>query len=512
MHISKQGIIIGLTLVGSIGSLLTFARLWQLKEWRLDRLREHLRAEGFFRQLFGIMRPAVILLFILIALSGTPIDIITTILLGALAAIASVQLALRMQPRPIWTAKAKILVFGTILLTTAISTFTLYRSAPALLPAIVLLQPAIFVFVWAVFLPIDKGSKCLIFREAMRLRSVLKEPTVIGITGSAGKTTTKELLAHILEEKKPLTAPAHVNTEVGVAQWLIQKLGKEQQTPQILIIEMGAYHTGEIALLCNVVQPTIGIVTYIGSQHIGLFGSKEELCKAKGELIEALPETGHAFLNVDNEHCDELAQRAICPVSTVGTGGYADIEAFDVEETTNGIRLRVQETMYEIPIHGTHNVTNVLLAIATAKSLGMSHASIASRLKTFSPPAHTFEVRDKQGITILDDTHNASPGSFQAAIQWARSQPAEQKVLLTSGLIELGEEQDRTHAELGSMAAPVFDRVVFLSRQSAKPFRNGFGKEVEIYNKNTQPITESSLLVCVGRMSEHIIQNLLPSS
>ncbi|MDD5469551.1 MAG: UDP-N-acetylmuramoyl-tripeptide--D-alanyl-D-alanine ligase, partial [Candidatus Peribacteraceae bacterium] len=351
-----------------------------------------------------------------------------------------------------------------------------------------------------------------IFRRAMHLRASLRDVTVIGITGSAGKTTTKELLAHVLEQRSPLTTPAHVNTEMGVAQWLIQELKKaeSQESPSVLIVEMGAYQMGEIALLCSIVQPTMGVVTYVGSQHIALFGSQEALCKAKGELVEALPVTGHAFLNADNERCSSLAARARCPVTTVGTGGRADIEAFEVEETEHGIRFRVKETAYDIPIHGTHNVTNVLLAIAVAQSLGMAPQEIARRLQTFKPPAHTFDMRTERGITILDDTHNASPASFEAAMQWARAQPAEQRVLLTSGLIELGEEQDRIHIELGTMAASVFDRVIFLSGQSAKPFRRGFGREVELLSNRTPPVPPSSLLVCIGRMNEETMRRLLP--
>jgi len=268
---------------------------------------------------------------------------------------------------------------------------------------------------------------------------------------------------------------------------------------------------GEIALLCSIVQPTIGVVTYVGSQHIALFGSQEALCRAKGELIAMLPGTGHAFLNADNARCSALAARAQCPVTTVGTGGRADIEAFEVEETTRGIRFRVEDTTYDVPIHGTHNVTNVLLAIAVAQSLGRAPQEIALRLQSFKPPAHTFDVRTECDVTILDDTHNASPASFEAAIQWARSQPAEQRVLLTSGLIELGEEQDRTHMELGTMAAPVFDRVIFLSGQSAKPFRSGFGREVELLSGRTTPVPPSALLVCIGRMSEETVRRLLPS-
>jgi UDP-N-acetylmuramyl pentapeptide synthase len=511
MDIETQVLLVGLTFIAALSPLLTFARLWQVKEWRLDRMREHLRAEGLLRQLFGILRPAAVAIYAILAVAGFfSVTVLLPVALAVLAAIAAVQFALRRQPAPVWTAKALMLT-GTALLCTVLLTGAAAEIAPAILPVIILLQPLSLAAALTMWKPVDALLKGRILRKAMLARAALPpETVVIGITGSAGKTTTKELLSHILAERHPLTTPAHVNAEVGVARWLAAALGRATTPPGIVIVEMGAYRLGEIALLCTVARPTLGIVTSVGRQHIALFGSQEKLCKAKGELVEALPVDGHAFLNADNELCAKLRDRAGCPVTTVGTGGKADFEAFDIEETGTGIAFRAGDMRYEVPLHGTHNVTNVLLAIAVAQQCGMRPAEIAKRLHSFVPPQHTFAVRSERGVAILDDTHNASPASVTAAIAWARNQPAEEKVLLFSGLIELGESQDTIHTEIGSAASPVFDRVIMLSKHCLATVERGYGKPVELFSSSTPPVTSGTLLVCVGRMNERTMHALLP--
>ena len=134
---------------------------------------------------------------------------------------------------------------------------------------------------------------------------------------------------------------------------------------------------------------------------------------------------------------------------------------------------------------------------------------IAQRLRSYQPPSHTFAVHTERSVTYLDDTHNSSAASFKAAIAWARTQPFEQKILLASGLIELGEEQDRTHSELGSQARGIFDRVIFLNKKSGGQFATGFGS-VEILSKDAAQIPPDSLLVCIGRMPLSTIQRLIP--
>lgn len=543
---------IGLILLGfgiaALSPLLTFAHLWQIKEWRWDRLMDHAREEGAFRTFLNPLRILVgatwaagFLILVLAIQMGYGenhseglLSVWGLLLPAGLATLSILQITLRRQPLPVWTQKAKSIVALSVLLTTlflvlfweytttgydkpgnVIETHPL-RSLIIVLP---FTESFVVMLAWALLLPLDIFLKRRILNSARTLRLAHPEITVIGVTGSMGKTTTKELLACALG-KDAIATPAYVNSEIGVGRWIIQKLATSnpstplrtgQQPANTLVIEMGAYRKGEIALLCSIAQPGLGVITAIGTQHMALFGSPEDLLSAKGELVEALPEDGRAFINIDSALAAKLKTRAHCPVTTVGTGGPSDCEAFDIEETARGIRFHVGETQFSLPLHGTHNVTNVLLAIAVAEHLKIPRAIIAERLSRFSPLPGTFSVEEKNGVTVLNDTHNCSPESAAAAIRWAESRHASQKILLTSGIIEQGKETLSVHHELGKQSVPVFQRVIFLNKKLAQFFSQGYGKNVELYSREITPVKSGSLLVCLGRMPKSAIERLLPT-
>ncbi|MDB4978639.1 MAG: UDP-N-acetylmuramoyl-tripeptide--D-alanyl-D-alanine ligase [Candidatus Peribacteria bacterium] len=524
-----------LGLIACLSPLLTLAYLWQLKEWRWDRLTEHLKREGWFKQLFGVIRPGIFMaeltgIFLIVIfhgyidsmpMAGADDNIHFPASLGVLMifllccsflviGLSIIQILSKKQRYPTWTTKAKAIVGAGLVL----NFFMTLGSGIFLLPFLVLLQPFVITFSWLLFYPVDQFLKKRILNKAKILRAHYNLKA-IGITGSVGKTTTKELIAHILSGQNPLVTPAHVNTEMGVAQWLMKVLPRTQDSKlktQLLITEMGAYRKGEIKNLCDIVQPSIGVITYIGTQHLALFGSQAKLIEAKGELLQALPEDGHAFINADCEPCATMDRFAGCPVTKVGTTAKADLQAHSVQETPDGIRFAVGDEQFEVPIHGTHNVNNVLLAMGVGKECGMSNDEIKKKLATFQAPAKTFQVREENGIRLLDDTHNASEASFTAAIDWAKHQPEQTKILLTSGIIELGADEMNIHEELGRMAKDVFSEAIFTHPILARHFEKGFGKPVSVASKKTGCLPPGSLLVCIGRMSHQTMTRILPKS
>ncbi len=508
----RASMLVFLTVVGATPCLLTFLALWQVKEWRSDRLMDHLRSEGVLRQLFGVLRIPTLAIWYAVAAIG--VFSLDTVILGALLTFGALSIAqsiLRKQRRPVWTAKAKLIAALSLLLTLLLATDAAL-SYPLLLAPLVILQPIVVLLVWTILLPVDIFLKQRILRRAALLRSMHPEITVIGITGSVGKTTTKELIACALGDAA-IATPAYVNSEIGVARWMIKKLSAislEQSAAKIFIVEMGAYRTGEIAKLCEGTQPNLGVITFVGSQHIALFGSQERLIRAKAELLKALPSSGRAFLNTDSALTSSMRSQCTCPVTTVSTGGVSDLEAFDIEETAHGIQLRIGTTPLTLPLHGTQNAGNILLAVAVSEHLGLKRNVIANRLARFRPLPGTFTVDNHQGVTVLNDTHNCSPESASAAIRWADAQPASEKILLTSGIIEQGAETERVHKDLGSHSAQIFDRVLFTNKKFAQLFEQGYGKKVEIYSKSSQPVKRGTLLVALGRVSQSAIDHLLP--
>lgn len=518
----------GVTLAACLSPLLTFATLFQLKEWRLDRLLEHLRRDGWIYQAFGKIRPPLVVIYLLLFwavaiyeyknyLAGNPVSLIadafdawlTILWISLLGALSIIQIVMRRQKKPVWTIKAILIVAVSITFTIIILHFTLQSESswPILIlppPLLVLLQPFFVLAAWMILKPIDAILKNRVMDRARALRASMKNVTVIGIAGSVGKTTTKELIAHVLQDLKPLTTPAHVNTEMGVAQWLLQKASAHTS---LIIVEMGAYAKGEIKLLCSIAQPTIGVMTALGSDHLALFGSEEAIVEANGELIASLPKNGHAFFYGENDGCKKLAAQAPCAVTLTG---IEDLIPTNIVETQQHLSFTIGNMPFAVPLPGRHNLHNTLLAIGAARHLGITDNRIKELLKTFRPPAHTFNVRTERGVLLLDDTYNISPLSLRAALDWVADQNERPRILLTSGLQETGKGEERFLQELGAYAKGKIERVIFTNPHGTKTFSKAFQSPVEILEKETTRVDSGSVLLAVGRMPLSTIQRLLP--
>lgn len=454
----------------SLSPLLASAHLFQLKEWRLDRLGEHLRREGWMNTLLRVLFRGLI---------------------GA-------------QRAPTWTPKA-LLLCGTSALLTAFAAYALLTLRwHAALPLVIVLQPAFLMIAWLLWKPVDHILKQRVHSRAAAHRATFPDATIIGIVGSVGKTTTKELLKCVLRDLQPMTTPEHVNTELGVAAWFVRQR-PETRDRTLFIIEMGAYRRGEIATLCRIAQPTIAVVTALGSDHLALFGSEEAIVDANAEILDALPRDGHAFLLGDNDATKNLQKRARCPVTIAGSS-----DATDIRDTDRGLTFESQGSRFTVALHGMHNASNALLAIAVARSMGIKDERIRELLASYRGSAHTFHLKKERGVLILDDTYNVSPLSFRAALDWAASRPERPRVLLTSGLLETGSDEARFLQELGSAATTSVERVVFTTDAGRKTFADAFGAPVELLASSCEPINDDGLLVCVGRMPPSAIQQLLP--
>ncbi len=518
----KEVVMIIVIMLSLLSAVLTVLRLLQIKEWRWDRLKEHLSQEGYCQQLFGVLRPTLFIVWMLastvvVAIASDPTYITQTlsaVLLVLFAGISLFRIVTNRQPLPVWTMKAKAVmaltgILTVLLLVTCVLFWPLYGEMSASI--ISFLSPLLTIAAWMLLQPVDSTLKKRILSQAIALRNSHPRLRVVGITGSVGKTTTKEILAHILKSNNAIATPEHINSEMGVAQWMIQILtSMDVHSDTILIVEMGAYRKGEIATLCRIAQPTYGIITYVGNQHLSLFGSREAILQAKGELFEALPTNGHAFGNSDNDAYEALKEKCRCTVVSVGTGQHADIQATDLEETAQGIQFRALDTVFHVPIAGTHTVTGILLAIAVAQEFRMSPRDIARRLTTFRPLKNTFEVKKIGSTTILDDTYNSSPASVKAAIEWAHRQPQKVKTFVMEGIIELGKEEEKIHSDIAKDASKVFNVAYVAHPRHLAYFRdNGFESRVHLVTDSSH-VPEGSLLVLSGRLSPQIIKRFLP--
>ncbi|WP_380175176.1 UDP-N-acetylmuramoyl-tripeptide--D-alanyl-D-alanine ligase [Kineococcus sp. DHX-1] len=256
-----------------------------------------------------------------------------------------------------------------------------------------------------------------------RLRGQGEGPLVVGITGSQGKTTTKDLLASVLGDvlDGPVVAPrGSFNNEIGAPLTVL----RADAGTRALVVEMGARGLGHIAQLCRIARPDVGVELVVGAAHVGEFGSLEATAQAKGELVEALPPQGLAVLNADDDRVAAMASRTRARVLTFGRSAHADVRASDV--TLDGrarARFRLEHdgaaADVALLLHGEHQVTNALAAAAVALSTGASVADVAAALSRAEPasPGRMQVLERSDGVTVVHDAYNANPDSVRAALK-----------------------------------------------------------------------------------------------
>ncbi len=281
--------------------------------------------------------------------------------------------------------------------------------------------------------------------------------TVIGITGSSGKTSTKDLLGQVLSGLGPTVAPqGSYNSEVGVPLTVC----RITSDTAFLVVELGARGVGHIAYLTAMAPPTIGVVLNVGTAHLGEFGSREAIARAKSELPAALPSRGLAVLNADDPVVAAMAATTAARVVLVGRSPDADIRATNVTVDDHG-RARFTlttpkgEVDVELALVGEHHVGNALAAAAVALECGLTLPDVAVALGAAAPVSRwRMEVTERaDGVTIINDAYNANPDSMAAALASLRRIAGSRRTLAVLGaMLELGEESQDSHAQVGALA------------------------------------------------------------
>jgi UDP-N-acetylmuramoyl-tripeptide--D-alanyl-D-alanine ligase len=315
----------------------------------------------------------------------------------------------------------------------------------------------------------------------------LPELTVIGVTGSSGKTTTKDYLAQLAGGLGPTVAPAgSLNNELGLP-YTVLRAGPDTR---FLVLEMAARGLGHIAHLCQVAPPRIGVVINVGDAHLGEFGSVEAIAQAKGELVAALPPDGLAVLNADDPRVAAMADRTPARVVRVGEDPAAELRAVDVTLDEHG---RPSYTLVtpegKLPVRlavtGAHQVGNTLAVAAVGRELGMDLPALAGALATLRvASARRMDVFDRpDGVTVIDDSYNANPSSTAAALRalvaMGRGRAgsgrgsARRTIAVLGYLAELGDHERAGHERVGALAAELgVDRLVVVGEPAA-PIHHG---------------------------------------
>ena len=297
-------------------------------------------------------------------------------------------------------------------------------------------------------------------RLAHELLRRLPDTTVIALTGSSGKTSTKDLLGQLLSAHAPTVfTEGSFNNEIGLPLTVL----RADADTRFLLLEMGARGVGHIKQLCELAPPKVGLVLNIGTAHVGEFGSKEMTAQAKGELIEALPGDGFAVLNADDDYVARMASRTEAPIVWFGEQPSARVRAEDVEIDENGCAgFTLTADGVEAPVRlrfvGEHHVSNALAAAAVCVGVGMPVPAIAAAINAAEPLSggRMTVTHRADGVVVIDDAYNANPESMRAGLKalvtLARSRPEGRSWAVLGHMAELGEAAAEAHDALGRLA------------------------------------------------------------
>jgi len=302
------------------------------------------------------------------------------------------------------------------------------------------------------------------------------QPLVVGVTGSNGKTSTKEMVAAILSQHfNVLKTEGNLNTETGVPLTILSL----EPHHSALVLEMGLQRVGDIARLAALARPVIGIVTNVGVVHIEFFSSRGELAKSKGELVAALPEEGLAVLNADNEFYPLLVQMTSAHVASFGehAGDYR-VEGYETM-SGGGSRFSVRGVEVRLAMDGRHQALNAAAALAAGDFAGVPLEIGSPALAEVNVEHRLQQIATPQGFFLVDDAYNASPESMLAAFDAVAGRPRSGRLLAVLGeMRELGPLAEESHRRVGRRAREVFDAVCVVDGVHGRPLAEAAGAEV----------------------------------
>lgn len=348
------------------------------------------------------------------------------------------------------------------------------RTAGVILQLLFIMMPFLVLLANLINRPVERAIDRYYINDAARILRQMPELKIIGVTGSYGKTSVKYFLSALLSVRyNVLYTPGNYNTTLGVVRTV-----REQMKPfhEIFVCEMGARETGDIKEICDLVHPEYGIITSIGPQHLQSFHTIDNIIATKFELADAVPPDGIVFLNYDNEYI--RSRKTDKRVVTYGIAdAHADCRAYDIEVTPNGSSFKMKDgkgTEYDFHTRlvGNHNVQNIAGAIAVAHTMGIPMEELRYPVKQLESVPHRLQLVRQGGRIILDDAYNSNKSGFMAALD-TLAMFKELRILMTPGMVELGESQYSENKEVGLYAADKCDYAVLVGKEQTKPIQDG---------------------------------------
>ena len=318
--------------------------------------------------------------------------------------------------------------------------------------------------------PLEKSINKYYYQKAQKKISSMKRLQVVGITGSFGKTSTKFITSTILKQRyRVLNTPESYNTPMGLSKVINEKLDEKHQ---VFVAEMGARNIGDIRELCKLTKPTIGVITSIGPTHLETFKNIDNIMKTKYELIEELPPEGIAIFNYDNKYLKKLADKTFKEKILFGMNDVEklDLYAENIQVTDEGSIFTIRDKQgnsiqCKTKLLGKHNIYNILAGVSVAIALGLNLEEIKKGIEKIEPIPHRLSlINPGTGITIIDDSFNSNPIGAKAALEVLQQFQGGRKIIVTPGMVELGNKEKEANKEFGMSIAKVCDYVILVGK------------------------------------------------
>lgn len=471
---------------------------------------------------FFIAHFAVIVAVFALTVFKAKVWLMSAFLSAALIVSGLVKLPKKHYKTPIKYTKrlVRMIITAAILylLAAVLGAFVGFNCQMLILSFMVFATPFLILFANLINRPLEKTINQHYINDAKRILSECPGLTVIGITGSFGKTSVKYFLDTLLSEKyNVLKTPGNFNTPLGVVKTI---RGSLRATHEVFLCEMGAKNVGDIKEICDIVKPKHGIITSVGPMHLESFKTIENVKKTKFELADAVAGSGILFLNTDDENILSKADGySYIGYGTENCGGYY---ASDLRISEKGSEFTVHSPDgktcdYKTSLIGRHNIINIVGAIAVSNKLGISLGELKPAVRRLESVPHRLELINKGTYSVIDDAYNSNPSGAKAALE-ALGMTEGMKILVTPGMIELGEKQNDLNFEFGQQAANVCDYCALVGERQTEYIlkglkQSGFPDEkIYVASSLSDAMQKVYSLTSDGKRKIILLENDLPDN
>ena len=469
--------------------VLFYLYLWQIKEYHIKRFIDHFRTSKGASLIFNVLNIIKIFLFSSLILLFYLLPFIY--LFEFFKALLDIYK--RRLRKPVITRKTLLLIISAISLEVLFILILFWKTKlvvwfPVYFLIADLLTPLIVSLIVFIFQPLTYIVRKRLILEAHKKREQFPKLIVIGITGSYGKSSTKEFLYEILSDKfKVLKTKKNINAEIGIAQTILKELNSEHQ---IFIAEVGAYEKGKIKEVSKMIKHKIAILTGINEQHMATFGSQENIIKAKNEIIDYLPKEGIAIRKEN-----------------------LDLKVSDLKMEKEYLLFKINNVDFKVNVLGKHNLDNILLAVFCAQKLGMSLEEISAACWKIKPEQGGLRFLKRENPVILDSSYSANPNGVIADLDYLKNYSGK-KIIVMPCLIELGKASKQVHQRIGKKISQVCDLAIITTKDHFKEIKQAGANAIFLENpkeilyklKTEKP----KAILLEGRIPNFITRNLVP--